>query len=59
MTYKTVVLPYQPRAEKMAASVEEKANEMAREGWELAACSITLSARAILVFRRGESAAAQ
>ena len=43
----------------MAASVEEKANEMAREGWELAAFSITLSARAILVFRRGESAAAQ
>lgn len=59
MTYKTVVLPYQPRAEKMAASVEEKANEMAREGWELAAFSITLSARVILVFRRGESAAAQ
>lgn len=59
MTYKTVVLPYQPRAEKMAASVEEKANEMAREGWELAAFSITLSARAILMFRRGESAAAQ
>ena len=59
MVYKTIVLPYQPKAMKMAGAIEKKANEMAREGWELAAFSITLSARAILVFRRGESAAAQ
>lgn len=32
MIYKTIVLPYQPRAAKMAAAIEEKANEMARRG---------------------------
>ena len=32
MVCKTMVLPYQPRAAKMAAAIEEKANEMAREG---------------------------
>ena len=55
MVYKTMVLPYQPRAAKMAAAIEEKANEMARVGWELITFSVTLSAKAILVFRRNES----
>ena len=59
MLYKTMVLPYQPKAAKMAAAVEEKANEMAHEGWELATFSITLSAKAILVFRRNENDAAK
>lgn len=59
MIYKTVVLPYQPMAEKVAAAIEEKANEMAREGWELAAFSITPSARAILVFRGAENMSAR
>lgn len=55
MIYKTIVLPYQPRAAKMAAAIEEKANEMARVGWELVTFSVTLSAKAILVFRRNEN----
>lgn len=59
MVYKTVVLPYQPKAAKMAAAIEEKANEMAREGWELVTFSVTLSAKAILVFRRNENDAAK
>ena len=59
MVYKTMVLPYQPKAAKMAAAVEEKANEMAREGWELITFSVTLSAKAILVFRRNENDAAK
>ena len=59
MLYKTMVLPYQPKAAKMAAAIEEKANEMAHEGWELATFSITLSAKAILVFRRNENDAAK
>ena len=54
MIYKTMVLPYQPKA---AAEIEEKANKMAREGWELATFSVTLSAKAILVFRRNENGA--
>ena len=58
MVCKTMV-PYQPRAAKMAAAIEEKANEMAREGWELVTFSVTLSAKAILVFRRNENAAAE
>ena len=59
MVYKTMVLPYQPRAMKMAAAIEEKANEMAREGLELVTFSVTLSAKAILVFRRNENDAAK
>ena len=55
MVYKTIVLPYQPKAAKMAAAIEEKANEMARTGWELITFSVTLSAKAILVFRRNEN----
>lgn len=59
MVCKTMVLPYQPRAAKMAAAIEERANEMAREGWELVTFSVTLAARAILVFRRNENADAE
>ena len=59
MVYKTMVLPYQPKASKMAATIEQKANEMAREGWELVTFSVTLSAKAILVFRRNENDAAK
>ena len=51
MLYKTIVIDYTPKAKKMAAAVEEKANEMAQQGWELAAFSVTNSAKAILVFR--------
>ena len=58
-TYKTVVIDYAPKAKKMAAAIEEKANEMAREGWELATFSITLSAKAILIFRRNENTDAE
>ena len=50
-TYKTVVIDYAPKAKKMAAAIEEKANEMAREGWEPVTFSVTNSAKAILVFR--------
>ena len=59
MVYITMALPYQPKAMKMAAAIEEKANEMAREGWELVTFSVTLSAKAILVFRRNENDAAK
>lgn len=51
MTYKTVVLAYMPKAQTMATAIEAKANEMAQEGWELVTFSVTLSAKAILVFR--------
>ncbi len=51
MTYKTVVIDYTPRADAMSDKIEETANDMARQGWELQAFSVTNSAKAILVFR--------
>ena len=54
--YKTVVIKYSPKAKEMAARVEETANKMEQEGFELVSCSITPS-KGILVFRRsGEPA---
>ena len=50
MKYKTVVLKYNPRAQKMAEEVEKAANEYAEKGWKLVTFSVTLSAKAILVF---------
>ena len=55
--YKTVVIKYSPKAKEMAARVEETANKMEQEGFELVSCSITPSSKGILVFRRsGEPA---
>ena len=50
-TYKTVVVDYAPKTKKMAAAIEDKANEMAREGWEPVTFSVTNSAKTIPVFR--------
>lgn len=54
MTYRTIVIDYAPKAKKMAAAIEQTANEKAQDGWELAAFSVTNSAKAILVFRTPE-----
>lgn len=51
MTYKTIVIDYAPKAKKMAAAIEQTANEKAQDGWELVTFSVTNSAKAILVFR--------
>ncbi len=51
MIYKTIVIDYAPKAEKMAAAIEEKVNEMVRQGFELVTFSVTNSCKAILVFR--------
>lgn len=51
MIYKTIVIDYNQKAEKMAADVEKAANDMARENMELVTFSVTNSAKAILVFR--------
>ena len=51
MTYKTIVIDYAPKAKKMAAAIEQTANERAQDGWELVTFSVTNSAKAILVFR--------
>ena len=51
MTYKTIVIDYAPKAKKMAAAVEQTANEKAQDGWELVTFSVTNSTKALLVFR--------
>ena len=56
MTYKTIVIDYAPKAKKMAAAIEQTANEKAQSGWELVTFSVTNSAKAILVFRTPEEA---
>ena len=56
MMYKTVVIDYAPKARKMAAAIEQTANEKAQDGWELATFSVTNSAKAILVFRAPDAA---
>ncbi len=50
MKYETVVLKYNPRAKKMAEEVEKTANEYAEKGYKLVTFSVTLSAKAILIF---------
>ena len=55
MTYKTIVTDYAPRAKKMAAAIEQTANEKAQAGWELVTFSVTNSCKAILVFRAPDS----
>ena len=50
--YKTVVIEYSPKTNDMAQKVEEKANEMSLQGYELITMSITGTAKAILVFKK-------
>lgn len=55
MMYKTIVIDYAPKAKKMAAAIEEAANERVQDGWELVTFSVTNSAKAILVFRTSDA----
>lgn len=55
MSYKTIVVDYAPKAKKMALSIEETANTMLAQGYELVTFSVTSSAKAILLFRQSES----
>ena len=50
--YKTEVIEYSPKADDMAKKIEEKANEMLEEDYELVTMSITGTAKAILVFKQ-------
>ena len=36
--YKTVIVKYSPKAKEMASKIEETANEMEKEGFELISC---------------------
>ena len=50
--YKTGVIKYSPKAKEMALKVEETANEMEKEGFELVSCSIMPSSKGILIFKK-------
>ena len=50
--YRTIVVKYSPKAKEMASKIEDAANRMEQEGFELISCSITPSSKGILVFRQ-------
>lgn len=50
--YKVVVIDYSPKADNMTQKVEDKANEMLNDVYELVTMSITNTAKAILVFKK-------
>ena len=54
--YKTMVIEYTAKAKKMADRVNEMANQMEQEGYELISVSIMPSAKGILVFKKTEPA---
>ncbi len=57
MAYKAVVIDYAPKAARMVALIEDKANEMEPDGWKLVTVTITNSAKAIMVFYKQEKQA--
>lgn len=50
--YKTVIVKYSPKVKEMAVQIEETANKMEKEGFELISCSIMPSSKGILVFKK-------
>lgn len=50
--YKTVVIGFTSNKEARAKIIEDKANEMYSQGWELVSVTSTPNAGAIMVFKR-------
>ena len=50
--YKTELIGYTPVAKKMSKKIEDKCNEMEKEGYVLISTTITLGAKAILIFKK-------
>ena len=50
--YRTVVFGFISSKEARAKAIEDKANEMYAQGWELVTVSSTPNAGAIMVFKR-------
>lgn len=51
MSYKSIVLDYQPKTKKMAEALEVIANEQEKHGFELVTFSISNSGKGIAVFK--------
>lgn len=54
MKYITKIVEYSPKADVMAEKIENVANKMAEEGYELVSFSCTEAAKAILVFKNNK-----
>ena len=52
--YKTMIIKYSPKVKEMADQVEETANQMEQEGFELISFSTMPSSKGILIFRKTE-----
>ena len=50
--YKTELIGYTPVAKKMAKKIEDKCNEMEKDGYVLISTTITLGAKDILIFKK-------
>lgn len=50
MVYKSVVIDNESKVKKLALTIENCANEMSLEGWNLVDFSVTSSNKAILLF---------
>lgn len=50
--YKTELIGYTPVAKKMTKKIEDKCNEMEKDGYVLISTTITLGAKAILIFKK-------
>ena len=50
--YKTELIGYTPVANKMAKKIEDRGNEMEKDGFALVSATTTLGAKAILIFKK-------
>ncbi len=49
--YKTFVIEYSPSADKLAGLLEQKANDLEKDGFEVVSFSVTNSAKAVVLAR--------
>ncbi len=50
--YKTELIGYTPVANKMAKKIEDRCNEMEKDGFALVSATTTPGAKAILIFKK-------
>lgn len=53
--HKTFVIPCSPHADRMAEAIEQKANNLDQDGYDVASFTATASAKAIILARKRDS----
>lgn len=53
--HKTFVIPCSPHADRMAEAIEQKANNLEQDGYDVASFTATASAKAIILARKRDS----